>query len=189
MNPELRLSITAIICAAVVVLLPPATVLFQSNPHELAARPHTCFLEQLLESGFHRTFRDFETRTNFLIAEPLKHALQYLTLSFGEGSRGTRSPSTLCCLDQRLDGALIQPGFSCHDLANCLLEEHWRTVLWKNSSHTEAERLYGFGITHARGDHEESSLKAPLPGLGNELEAPLFPEVIVQQDEINWLPA
>jgi hypothetical protein len=29
----------------------------------------------LLESGLHRTLRDVETRTNFLIAETLKHAL------------------------------------------------------------------------------------------------------------------
>ena len=75
MNPELQLSVTAIICAAVVVLLPAGTEFLQCNPHELAARPHTCFLEQLLESGLHRTLRDVETRTNFLIAETLKHAL------------------------------------------------------------------------------------------------------------------
>ena len=59
----------------------------------------------------------------------------------------------------------------------------------KDSADTQIERLYGFGITHSCRDHEESSLKAPLPGLGNELKAPLFPEVIVQQDEINGLPA
>jgi len=29
--------------------LPPAKVLFQSNPYELAAGPDTCFVKQLLE--------------------------------------------------------------------------------------------------------------------------------------------
>ena len=71
-----------IICAAVVVLLPAGPVFLECNPHELAARPHTCFLEQLLESSFHRTLRDVETRTNFLIAESLKDPVQHLSLSF-----------------------------------------------------------------------------------------------------------
>ena len=82
MNPELQLSVTAIICAAVVVLLPAGTEFLQCNPHELAARPHTCFLEELLKRSFHRTLRDVETSANFLIAESFKHPVQHLTLPF-----------------------------------------------------------------------------------------------------------
>ena len=69
----------------VVVLLPAAQVSFKGDPYELAAGPHACFLEELLESRFHRTLRDIETRPDFLIAEPLEHALQYLILPFREG--------------------------------------------------------------------------------------------------------
>ena len=74
--------IAAIPCAAVAVLLPAGAVFLQRNPHELAARSHTCFLEQLLKRSFHRTLRDVEARTNFLIAESFKHPVQHLTLPF-----------------------------------------------------------------------------------------------------------
>ena len=113
--------------------------------------------------------------------------MQHLALPLRKRSSGVWPLRLFYHLDQSLNGTLVQPGFSCHDFANCLGEQSRRTVLKESSGNAQPERLYGLGISHSSGDHENPPAEANLSSAGNELETVLLAQVKVQQNKVNPL--
>ncbi len=55
---------------------PVAGVLFDGNAHQLTARTHAGFVEQLLQYGFDGTLRDLQIPGNLLVRETFEHRLK-----------------------------------------------------------------------------------------------------------------
>jgi hypothetical protein len=59
-------------------------ILFQNDANQLAARPNSGFREELLQSGFHRAFRNCDAAGDLLVRQTLEHTGEDLPFPLGE---------------------------------------------------------------------------------------------------------
>jgi len=88
-------------------------------------------------------------------------------------------------LHQRLNAALIDPGFAAHDAANGVAQLRGRAGLEKNSAHAETESAHTIGIRHAGGDDQNAAGISGGARLADEVKSIFIAQIEIQQHQIH----
>ncbi len=164
---------------------PVLRVLFQCDSHQLAARPDSGLVKELLQHGLHRTLRDRQLSSDLLIRKAFKHSFEHSPLARGQVARSRPDVADRgCCGDHGSGNAAVQPHLPLHHLSNRLDQPARRAVLEEDSRRPAMQRPKDCGVVHPRRHQQHASGETLLRRLHQKPRAVFFAQIVVQQREI-----
>jgi hypothetical protein len=159
-------------------------VFFEGDADELAAAADAGLVEELLEERFDVGLGDVEAGADFFVGETFEDGFEDEFFAWGEsGGGGGRLGA--CGCDEGFDGAGVEGGFAAEDFVDGDDEIGGWTVLEEDAGGSELEDAEGVRVAEAGGDHEDAAGEVFFAGLLEEVDAGLFAEVEVEEDDVD----